>query len=64
MIMLPDMDGGGCNPFEDLMSDIKGKSQLDNGAPLDFNQGMLGYEKASTTQLRGERRRELYRRFF
>ncbi|GKU80038.1 tyrosine-type recombinase/integrase [Paenibacillus sp. L3-i20] len=41
---------------------------LDNGAPLDFIQGMLGHEKASTTQiyaqLRGERRRELYRRFF
>ena len=36
---------------------------LDNGAPLDFIQGMLGHEKASTTQiyaqLRGERRREL-----
>jgi integrase/recombinase XerD len=34
---------------------------LDNG-------GMLGHEKASTTQiyaqLRGERRRELYRRYF
>ncbi|MBP1991514.1 tyrosine-type recombinase/integrase [Paenibacillus eucommiae] len=41
---------------------------LDNGAPLDFIQGMLGHEKASTTQiyaqLRGERRRELYRQFF
>jgi site-specific recombinase XerD len=41
---------------------------LENGAPLDFIQGMLGHEKASTTQiyaqLRGERRRELYRRFF
>jgi Phage integrase family len=41
---------------------------FDNGAPLDFVQGMLGHEKASTTQiyaqLRGERRRELYRRFF
>jgi len=41
---------------------------LDNGVPLDFTQGMLGHEKASTTQnyaqLRGERRRELYRRFF
>ncbi|OAB43277.1 tyrosine-type recombinase/integrase [Paenibacillus glacialis] len=41
---------------------------LDNGAPLEFIQGMLGHEKASTTQiyaqLRGERRRELYRRFF
>ncbi|WP_347272252.1 tyrosine-type recombinase/integrase [Paenibacillus sp. N3/727] len=41
---------------------------LDNGAPIDFIQGMLGHEKASTTQiyaqLRGERRRELYRRFF
>jgi integrase/recombinase XerD len=41
---------------------------LDNGAPLDFIQGMLEHEKASTTQiyaqLRGERRRELYRRFF
>lgn len=41
---------------------------LDNGTPLDFIQGMLGHEKASTTQiyaqLRGERRRELYRRFF
>jgi len=41
---------------------------LDNGAPLDFIQGMLGHEKASTTQiyaqLRGERRRELYRRYF
>jgi site-specific recombinase XerD len=41
---------------------------LDNGAPLDFIQGMLGHEKASTTQiyaqLRGERRRELYKRFF
>jgi site-specific recombinase XerD len=39
---------------------------LDNGAPLEFIQGMLGHEKASTTQiyaqLRGERRRELYRR--
>ncbi|UVI29704.1 tyrosine-type recombinase/integrase [Paenibacillus spongiae] len=39
---------------------------LDNGAPLDFIQGMLG--QASTTQIyaqfRGERRRELYRRFF
>lgn len=37
-------------------------------APLDFIQGMLGHEKASTTQiyaqLRGERRRELYRRYF
>ncbi|WP_284646299.1 tyrosine-type recombinase/integrase [Paenibacillus silviterrae] len=36
---------------------------LDNGAPLDFIQGMLGHEKASTTQiyaqLRGERRRTL-----
>jgi len=43
-------------------------SYLINGAPLDFIQGMLGYEKASTTQiyaqLRGERRRELYKRFF
>ncbi|WP_449603872.1 tyrosine-type recombinase/integrase [Paenibacillus sp. Marseille-Q9583] len=41
---------------------------LDNGAPLDFIQGMLGHEKASTTQiyaqLRGESRRELYRRYF
>ncbi|WP_308420392.1 tyrosine-type recombinase/integrase [Paenibacillus segetis] len=41
---------------------------LDNGASLEFIQGMLGHEKASTTQiyaqLRGERRRELYRRFF
>jgi integrase/recombinase XerD len=42
---------------------------LDNGAPLDFIQGMLGHEKASTTQiytqLRGEqRRKELYRRYF
>jgi len=41
---------------------------LDNGAPLDFIQGMLGHEKASTTQiyaqLRGERRRKMYRRFF
>ncbi|ULL14835.1 integrase [Paenibacillus sp. H1-7] len=41
---------------------------LDNGAPLDFIQGMLGHEKASTTQiyaqLRGKRRRELYRRYF
>jgi site-specific recombinase XerD len=41
---------------------------LDNGAPLDFIQGMLGHEKASPTQiyaqLRGERRRELYRRYF
>lgn len=41
---------------------------LDNGAPLEFIQGMLGHERASTTQiyaqLRGERRRELYRRFF
>ncbi|KEQ25985.1 integrase [Paenibacillus tyrfis] len=41
---------------------------LDNGAPLDFIQGMLGHEKASTTQiyaqLRGECRRELYRRYF
>ncbi|WP_312886643.1 tyrosine-type recombinase/integrase [Paenibacillus foliorum] len=41
---------------------------LDNGAPLDFIQGMLGHEKASTTQiyaqLRGDRRRELYRRYF
>jgi site-specific recombinase XerD len=41
---------------------------LDNGAPLDFIQGMLGHEKASTTQiyaqLRGERRRELYKRYF
>lgn len=41
---------------------------LDNGAPLDFIQGMLGHEKASTMQiyakLRGERRRELYRRYF
>ncbi|WP_169091786.1 tyrosine-type recombinase/integrase, partial [Paenibacillus sp. PL91] len=41
---------------------------LDNGAQLDFIQDMLGHEKASTTQiyaqLRGERRRELYRRFF
>ncbi|MEC0128497.1 tyrosine-type recombinase/integrase [Paenibacillus pabuli] len=41
---------------------------LDNGAPLDFIQGMLGHEKASTTQiyaqLLGERRRELYKRFF
>ncbi|WP_261313671.1 tyrosine-type recombinase/integrase [Paenibacillus sp. DR312] len=41
---------------------------LDNGAPLEFIQGMLGHEKASTTQiyaqLRGERWRELYRRFF
>ncbi len=41
---------------------------LDNGAPLEFIQGMLGHEKASTTQiyaqLRGERRRELYRRYF
>ncbi|WP_081473743.1 tyrosine-type recombinase/integrase [Paenibacillus terrae] len=40
---------------------------LDNGAPLEFIQGMLGHEKASTTQiyaqLRGERRRELYRRY-
>lgn len=41
---------------------------LDNGAPLDFIQGMLGHEKASTTQiyaqLRRERRRELYKRYF
>jgi site-specific recombinase XerD len=41
---------------------------LDNGVPLEFIQGMLGHEKASTTQiyaqLRGERRRELYRRHF
>ncbi|MGG4446601.1 tyrosine-type recombinase/integrase [Brevibacillus porteri] len=41
---------------------------FDNGAPLDFIQGMLGHEKASTpqiyTQLREERRRELYRRYF
>ncbi|MCQ6559892.1 tyrosine-type recombinase/integrase [Paenibacillus mendelii] len=41
---------------------------LDNGAPLNFIQGMLGHEKASATQiyaqLRDERRRELYRRFF
>jgi site-specific recombinase XerD len=41
---------------------------LDNGAPIDFIQGMLGHEKASTTQiyaqLRGERRREFYKRFF
>ncbi|AZN42663.1 tyrosine-type recombinase/integrase [Paenibacillus albus] len=41
---------------------------LDNGAPLEFIQGMLGHDKASTTQiyaqLRGERRRELYRRYF
>ncbi|WP_018759182.1 tyrosine-type recombinase/integrase [Paenibacillus terrigena] len=41
---------------------------LDNGAPFNFIQGMLGHEKTSTTQiyaqLRGERRRELYRRFF
>ncbi|WP_244864406.1 tyrosine-type recombinase/integrase [Paenibacillus sp. J23TS9] len=41
---------------------------LDNSAPLDCIQGMLGHEKALTTQiyaqLRGERRRELYRRFF
>jgi site-specific recombinase XerD len=41
---------------------------LDNGAPLEFIQGMLGHEKASTTQiyaqLRGERRKELYRRYF
>nr|WP_310226157.1 tyrosine-type recombinase/integrase [Paenibacillus qinlingensis] len=41
---------------------------LDNGAPLEFIQGMLGHGKASTTQiyaqLRGERRRELYRRYF
>jgi site-specific recombinase XerD len=41
---------------------------LDNGAPLEFIQGMLGHEKASNTQiyaqLRGERRRELYRRYF
>ncbi|GIP00580.1 integrase [Paenibacillus lautus] len=41
---------------------------LDNGAPLEFIQGMLGHEKASTTQIyaqvRGERRRELYRRYF
>ncbi|GGA04053.1 hypothetical protein GCM10008018_57490 [Paenibacillus marchantiophytorum] len=41
---------------------------LDNGAPLEFIQGMLGHEKASTTQiyaqLRGERRRALYRRYF
>ncbi|MFX3637298.1 MAG: tyrosine-type recombinase/integrase [Candidatus Pristimantibacillus sp.] len=41
---------------------------LDIGAHLDFIQGMFGHEKASTTQIyaqfRGERRRELYRRFF
>jgi site-specific recombinase XerD len=41
---------------------------LDNGAPLEFIQGMLGHDKASTTQiyaqLRGERRRELYHRYF
>ncbi|XEC94473.1 tyrosine-type recombinase/integrase [Paenibacillus tarimensis] len=41
---------------------------LDNGALLDFIQGMLGHEKASTTQiyaqLRGERRREFYRCYF
>jgi integrase/recombinase XerD len=41
---------------------------LDNGAPLEFIQGMLGHDKATTTQiyaqLRGERRRELYRRYF
>jgi integrase/recombinase XerD len=42
---------------------------LDNGAPIDFIQAMLGHEKASTTQniyarLRGERRREFYKRFF
>lgn len=41
---------------------------LDNGALLELIQGMLGQEKASTTQiyaqLREERRLELYRRFF
>ncbi|WP_246313936.1 tyrosine-type recombinase/integrase [Paenibacillus foliorum] len=46
----------------------KQREVLDNGAHLEFIQGMLGHEKASTTQiyaqLRGERRRELYRRFF
>ncbi|WP_209812802.1 tyrosine-type recombinase/integrase [Ammoniphilus resinae] len=41
---------------------------LDNDVPLDFIQEMLGHEKASTSQiydqLRGELRRELYKRFF
>ncbi|MFC5447028.1 tyrosine-type recombinase/integrase [Paenibacillus aestuarii] len=38
---------------------------LDNGAPLDFIQGMLGHEKASTTQIYVQLRGvALYRRYF
>ncbi|MCU6793284.1 tyrosine-type recombinase/integrase [Paenibacillus sp. WQ 127069] len=41
---------------------------LDNGAPLEFIQGMLGHEKASTTQidaqLRGERRNPWFRQIW
>lgn len=41
---------------------------MDNGAPMEAIQSFLGHEKASTTaiyaQLRGERRKELYRRYF
>ncbi len=31
---------------------------LDNGAPLDFIQGMLGHEKVSTTQIYAQLRGE------
>lgn len=41
---------------------------LDNGAPLEVIQSMLGHTKSDTTRiyavLRGERRRELYRKYF
>jgi integrase/recombinase XerD len=53
--------------LQDLWNMYEACKLLDNGAPLDFIQGMLGHDKASTTQLyaqlRGERRRELYRRY-
>jgi site-specific recombinase XerD len=41
---------------------------MDNGAPMEFIQSMLGHTKISTTQiyahLRGERRKELYKRYY
>ena len=44
------------------------KSDLNNGAPIDVNQSLLGHEKSETTriyaQLSGSVRREFYRKYF